>query len=321
MSMSLASLLRTAVGCLGLLTFCMVQAQSGPSPEALEKARQANLKCFACHAEEALQHPPRPGLDLTKLRKTIIDVPAFKNADHGRFACTKCHNEGYDDFPHAADAKDNTSTCADCHAKKTDIIQPQFDKSVHAKNMADKFTCTTCHDLHTMRIAKNQTDAGKIVAQDNHICLGCHDSDQTFAKFAPEKKVRPPIDEIHSWLPNTRLHWNSVRCVECHTALSKDMLSHEIVNKKKAERKCVTCHSVDSQLNLRLYRYMAEGENHNYGFLNSIFLRQSYVIGATRNPLIDTLITGLAAVTLAGVLLHGLLRLIAARIRRRKKNG
>ncbi|WP_018610590.1 cytochrome c3 family protein [Uliginosibacterium gangwonense] len=291
---------------------------SGPTPEALEKARKINEQCFACHAPEALQHPPQAGLDLAKLRQVIVDPDVFKNADHGRLACTKCHNEGYDDFPHAPDAKDSTGTCEDCHSKKVAKIEPEFNRSVHAKHMADKFTCTTCHNPHVMRNAAKQTDAGKLVAQDNRICLGCHDSDQTFAKFAPEKKTRPPIDDIHSWLPNTRLHWQSVRCVECHTPLSSDMLSHEIVNKDKAERKCVTCHSVNTQLNLRLYRYLAKDEHQKYGFVNSVILGKSYVIGATRNPILDSILIGLAALTVLGVAIHGLLRIVAAALRRRK---
>ncbi len=320
MNTSLAKLLRLA---LYLVVLCglvpAAHAEGGMSPAALEKARKVNAQCLSCHSPQGLEHP-QEGVDVAKLRKVLIDPLALQNADHGKFACTKCHTEGYEDFPHAEDAKDNTSNCSDCHQKKTDIIQAQFDKSVHAKHLADKFSCTTCHDLHVIRVAKNQTDAGKIVAQDNRICLGCHDSDQTFARFAPEKKVRPAIDEIHAWLPNTRLHWSSIRCVECHTPLNKDMLSHEIVDKKKAERNCVTCHSVNSQLNLRLYRYLAKDEQQKYGFLNSVMLGKSYVIGATRNPLLDTLFIGLAALTLLGVLAHGLIRIITTRLRRRKQH-
>jgi len=321
MKLPLCLFTRIAASCVVVL--CTMQTHAaglGQTPAALEKARLANATCLACHTAAALEHPPQPGLDLVKLRDAILDPEALKNADHGQFACTKCHTDGYEDYPHAADAKDNTASCQDCHAKKADKIQAEFDKSVHAKHLADKFTCTTCHDLHVIRVAKNQVDAKKIVAQDNHICLGCHDSDQTFAKFAPEKKTRPQIDDIHSWLPNTRLHWKSIRCVECHTPLSKDMLSHEIVNKDRAEKKCVTCHTADSQLNARLYRYLAKDETQKYGFINSVILGKSYVIGATRHPLLDSILVGLAALTLLGVLAHGLLRFIAAQLRRRNKN-
>lgn len=291
----------------------------GPTPQMQEKIRKANDECFACHSEAGLKNPPREGMDLKKLRGLLRDKEAFHASDHQRLACTKCHNEGYDDFPHAADAKDNTSSCPDCHQKKADHAQAQFDKSVHAKNLADKFTCTTCHNPHVMRIAKKLGDPKKIVAQDNRVCLGCHDSDERFAQFAPENKTRPPIDDIHSWLPNARLHWKAVRCVECHTPVvgADEPISHEIVNKKRAEKRCVTCHSRDTGLKVRLYRHLQEEDQQKYGFVNGAVLSNNYMIGATRNPLVDTLMIGLTVLTLGGVLIHAALRVLMHYLRRR----
>lgn len=315
-----ARLWRALAGCAAFFAVLSASAQTGPSPEAIEKARKANEQCFSCHAEEALRNPPRPDLDLKKLREVVRDRDTFHNSDHGRLACAKCHSEGYEDFPHASDAKDMTSTCSDCHSRKADKIDAEFQKSVHAKNLSEVFTCTTCHDPHLMRVAARLSDPGKIVAQDNRVCLGCHDSDQTFAKFAPEKKSRPLIDEIHSWLPNTRLHWQSVRCVECHTPVSQDMLSHEILNKERAERKCVSCHTVDSALKVRLYRHLATQEQNQYGFMNSIMIGKSYIVGATRNQVLDDVLLALAGLTVLGVAGHGLLRFIASRLRRRNRD-
>jgi predicted CXXCH cytochrome family protein len=322
MLMSFRSVLAAITMSTLLLTSSLAHAQNaGPSPEAIEKARVANLKCFSCHEPAAIEHPPQAGLDKKKLRAAVMDPNVFKGSDHGRLACTKCHNEGYTDFPHAADAKDSTNTCTDCHSKKAIKIEEEFAKSVHAKRMADTFTCTNCHNPHLMRIAEKLSNPAKIVEQDNRVCLGCHDSDETFAKYAPEKKSRPLIDQIHSWLPNTRLHWQNVRCVECHTPVSMDTpISHEIVDKTKAERKCVACHSVDSTLKVRLYRHLVQDEEQKYGFLNSVILSNSYVIGATRNAILDSLAIGLAVLTFVGVLLHGLLRYIAWRVREKKKH-
>ncbi len=294
---------------------------AGPTPEMLEKIRKANEECFSCHSQAGVQHPPKEGMDLKKLAGLTKDPEAFKGSDHQRLACTKCHNEGYDEHPHAAGAKDATSTCSDCHSKKADRVEKQFEKSVHAKNLADKFTCTTCHNPHVMRIAEKLGDPSKIVQQDNRVCLSCHDSDEKFAKFAPEKKSRPLIDDIHEWLPNTRLHWKAVRCVECHTPAvgAGEPLSHEIVNKDKAEKKCVACHTGNSALKTRLYRHLVKDEQQKYGFVNSVVLANSYVIGATRNPTVDTLMIGLAALTLLGVLAHAALRILMAYLRRRTK--
>ena len=304
-----------------------VAAQDKPaaviSPEQLAKARAGNDECFACHSTAGITHPQKADLDLKRLRGLVRDADAFYASDHQRLACTKCHNEGYDEHPHAADAKEMTSTCADCHDKTASAVSKQFDRSVHAKNLADTFTCTTCHDPHLMRQAAKLGDPHKIVAQDNRVCLGCHDADETFAKFAPEKKARPLIDEIHGWLPNARAHWKAVRCVECHTPAvgANEPISHQILGKDQAERQCVSCHSADSSLKTRLYRHLVSEERQRLGFANSVILANSYVLGATRHALIDTLLMIAFGAMLVGLLAHGVGRIVARRRQRKDKNG
>ncbi len=325
---SLFNKLLAIVGSFALLALPPMPAQAQNataviSPEQLAKIHAGNDKCLACHSQAGVEHPPLAGMDLKKLRTLIRDADAFYASDHQRLSCTECHNEGYDDLPHAADAKDNTTTCSDCHSKSAAIVDKQFANSVHAKNLSDKFTCTTCHNPHLMRLAAKLGDPQKIVAQDNRVCLGCHDSDEQFAKFAPEKKSRPLIDDIHSWLPNTRLHWKHVRCVECHTpaVAAGEPISHEIFNKEKAEKNCVTCHSANSALKTRLYRHLVKEEEHRLGFANSIILASSYMPGVTRHPLLDALILIAFGATFFGLLAHGLGRIIAHYIRRRKNHG
>jgi hypothetical protein len=111
-----------------------------------------------------------------------------------------------------------------------------------------------------------------------------------------------------------------VRCVECHTPEVKANrpLSHEILDKEKAEKNCLSCHSADSSLRTRLYRHLVKDEQEKFGFTNSVILSSSYVIGATRHPLLDKIVIGLVALTLGGVLIHGLIRIIFA-IRRKGK--
>ena len=112
-----------------------------------------------------------------------------------------------------------------------------------------------------------------------------------------------------------------MRCIECHTPTEDKLsLSHEIQNKDKAEKKCATCHSANSSLNARLYRHLATEEQNKYGFLNSVILSNSYVVGATRNPTLDMILIGLFVATLAGVIGHGLVRAIMTRLRRRKNH-
>ena len=290
-----------------------------------EAVRQANEACFACHSSAAIHNPPRPGLDLSVLSK-MTNSPApetYPGSNHGKVACTQCHGRVYDDYPHPEGAREKRSDCAECHASKVMRIEQQFDASVHAVRLRDRFTCSTCHDPHRDLIAYRLVDPRRIVAQDNRHCLGCHDSDSAFARFAPAEsagpKARPDIDRIHAWLPNTRLHWASVRCVECHTPAGKT-LSHEILAKDRAERQCVACHSQDSALKARLYRHLQKEENERLGFFNSIILTHAYVLGATRNPLLDAVVGGLFALTVLGILVHAAGRVLGWLLRRRRKD-
>lgn len=289
--------------------------------------RKANAACFECHSPAAVKKPPRADLDLSKLKDSRLDPAVFDGTDHGVMDCRQCHAKNhYGDYPHGEVGKTTTSPCSECHAAKVLRLEPQFANSVHAKNLKDKFTCNTCHDVHENVLARRLKDPARIVAQDNHGCLACHNDDKAYARLAPDaekappgqKKKRPDIDEIHHWLPNAKTHWNAVRCVDCHTpeVAEGKMLSHEILNKDKAEKKCLACHSANSTLKVRLYRHMAKEEQQKYGFTNSVILSNSYVIGATRHPLLDTVLIGLALATLLGVLGHGLLRILAARRRK-----
>lgn len=299
-------------------------------PAVAEKNRKANEACFSCHSEAGFKNPPRTDMDMKKLAETLYDPKAFNGSNHGTMDCRQCHGQGYNDFPHSKTGKNETSPCSECHATKVARLEPQYDASVHARldSVKAKFTCATCHDPHSAIGASQLKDPLKIAVQDNKACLECHNSNEVFAKFAPDnektpgtKKTRPDIDAIHDWLPNTRLHWKAVRCVECHTPEVKANrpLSHEILNKDKAEKNCVSCHSANSTLRTRLYRHLVKEEVATLGFTNSVILSSSYVIGATRNPTLDLIVIGLVALTLAGILLHGAIRIIVA-IRRKGKS-
>ena len=93
------------------------------------------------------------------------------------------------------------------------------------------------------------------------------------------------------------------------------MLSHEILSKDKAERNCLSCHSTSSSLKTRLYRHLVKEEQERLGFANSVILANAYVPGATRHPLLDTLVLGAFAAMIVGLLAHGLGRLLTRRRR------
>ena len=308
-------------------------------PETVEMIRKSNADCLSCHTEDALKKPPRHDMDLAKLGEALTDPALYDASVHAGMACKTCHVGGFREYPHTAPAgapasapaaapkvaKAETLQCNECHAQKTFRIDAQVEKSVHSKNLKEAFTCSTCHDPHVYKTAAKLVDPVKIVAQDNGMCLSCHDSDLKFAKFGgtlTPKKARPDIDAIHAWLPNTKRHWDSVRCIECHTppATTKSLaVSHEVLNKEKAERNCVTCHTQNTALRTRLYRYTAETQAQEAGFLNSALLGNAYVIGATRNTYLDLFGLGLIGLTIAGIGGHATLRVLGALIRRGRK--
>lgn len=318
----------------GLLVSWPVEAQTKGAapkdPETVAQVQAWNGECLACHTEAALHAPPRPGLDLTLLKKALTDPAKYAQSNHAGMACKTCHVGGYRDWPHSGPAqvvpgKAETLDCNECHAQKAWHVDAQVAKSVHSKNLSEKFTCSTCHDPHVYQTAAKLQEPAKIVAQDNGMCLSCHQSDEKFADFGGKltpAKRRPDIDAIHAWLPNTKLHWSAVRCVECHTPASPTRtlaISHEILGKDKAQRECVACHSQNSALRTGLYRHVAETESAQLGFLNSAVLGSSYVIGATRNTHLDRFGMVLVVLVAAGVGLHGLIRFLAALRRRRVK--
>lgn len=290
----------------------------------MAKIRASNAECYACHSEQGFKSPPRADLDLAKLRAFIHDPGQFDASNHAGMECKVCHGQGYVAFPHTADAKKQISECGECHASKALRVEKQFEASVHAKTLKDQFTCVTCHNPHVYRVAAKLGDPKKIVTQDNRMCMDCHNSDLRWAAFSKSltpAKPRPDLDALHGWLPNARLHWSSVRCVECHTPAStvKSLaISHEIQPKEKAEKNCVSCHSQEAQLATRLYRYAAASGADDLGFTNPNILGSAYVIGATRNLSLDRIVLALMALTLAGVMAHGAIRIFIAMSRRRK---
>jgi hypothetical protein len=113
-----------------------------------------------------------------------------------------------------------------------------------------------------------------------------------------------------------------VRCVECHTPVSnvKSLaLSHEVLDRGGAVHDCVACHSRETALRTRLYRHLVEAEQEQAGFLNSVILRNAYVIGATRNTYLDLAGAGLIVGVIGAVTGHGVLRLCAGWWRGRRR--
>jgi hypothetical protein len=119
-------------------------------------------------------------------------------------------------------------------------------------------------------------------------------------------------------LPNPTLHWRSVRCIECHTPATTHF-SHQILPAEQSARNCVECHSKEARLLTRLYQYRSQEDLQKNGWLNKAVFNQAYIIGMSRNETIDRWSLIILALTLVGLLAHGLGRFIANKVRRNQK--
>ena len=295
-------------------------AEDFPSAPGIDKAtKQANNLCLSCHTETGLKNPPRPDINLKGLANLLLSPTRFAESVHGEEACKDCHGDSYVQFPHTANSRYQIKMCPECHKTAGREKQAQFQETVHFKNHPYNFTCMSCHNPHVLEKPKQLGTAKKLVAQDNGMCRDCHESDYRWGQFTT--KPRPDIVAQHAkWLPNPAMHWDSVRCVDCHTPPQDRGTSHLILGQEKAQRDCVVCHSANSSLRTHLYRYFTDtGAVEKAGFLNGAVLTSAYVVGATRNQWLDWFTWSLTGLLVAVLLGHGLLRIVGYRLRKGRK--
>ena len=167
-----------------------------------------------------------------------------------------------------------------------------------------------CHNPHEYKIAaRTEENIREVIAYDNAICLNCH-ADLDEFQFIAERE-NPNILETHDWLPNQKLHFASVRCIECHTEQNDTLLvAHNIQPKELAVRKCVECHSNNSLLMASLYRHQAKETRDKLGFFNAALLGEYYVIGANRNYYLNLASVIIFGLVFLGIGVHAVLRII-----------
>jgi hypothetical protein len=278
--------------------------------------------CLRCHGMKTLSYQDPQSGELVDL---YIDENALPHASHGKEKCESCHKGDFEDYPHEIAQEKQAASCPDCHQDKPELkkyrfdkIAVQFEKSVHYQKEPDHFTCYTCHDLHTWQLSNGKQSTATLVDRNNGVCLNCHQARKVLK--APADKTPPPtIQEGHDWLPATGLHMESVRCLECHTPRPGSVI-HAIEPARRAEKNCEACHTQDSILLTKLYKYRIEQNKRSAGFINGVVLNDNYIIGMTRHPILDLLGILTVALTGLGVAAHGLGRWIAARRRRDHEN-
>jgi hypothetical protein len=267
-----------------------------------------NERCLKCHGQGKYEYSNESqGKQVKALMcsERIVKREEYYRSNHKSFSCTDCHSEQYTKFPHPGELRmEQKMNCIDCHGGDEKFAQYHFEaidtgylQSTHYKLESDGFSCWKCHNPHSYRInIRNSDNIKETIQYDNSICLNCHSNFDKFQLLTERKEIN--ILKTHEWLPNQAIHFQNVRCIECHTQVNNNILvSHLIKPKAEAVRKCNECHSQNSILMATLYKFKAK-EQRRSGFFNGIILNDSYVIGANRNEYLNIL----SLVILFGVL-------------------
>jgi hypothetical protein len=258
-----------------------------------------NERCFKCHGQGKYEYTNETlGRQIKALMysEIVIKREDFYRSNHKSFSCTDCHSEEYLKFPHEGKLRmEQKYNCIDCHGGDEKFanyhfeeIEAEYKKSTHFKLEEDGFSCWKCHDPHTYRISvRNSDNLKETIAYDNAICLNCHSDFNHFQLLSDRKEIN--IIQKHGWLPNQASHFKNVRCIECHTKINDSIqVSHYILPKTEAVKRCNECHSQNSILMASLYKFESKAQRRD-GFFNGIILNESYVIGANRNEYLNML--------------------------------
>jgi hypothetical protein len=281
-----------------------------------------NEKCLQCHGQSKYSYFNKESKKKVTKRmysELIMNRSVFYESNHREFKCIDCHSEEYIEFPHAGNLRmESKPNCLDCHGGDEkyakyhfENIEKEFQSSVHSEKHSEDFTCWMCHNAHTYLItARTSENIKQTIAYDNAICMNCH-SDFNKYQLLTDKQT-PNLIKKHDWLPNQKLHFQSVRCIECHTKKINDstLVGHNILPKKNAVKRCEECHSTNSVLMASLYRYKIKEIRSTQGFFRGILVNDSSVIGANRNFFLNIVSVLFASIVIVGLLIHALLRAI-----------
>ena len=307
--------IRTFITFVCLLFLMPVWAQLNVDMESEPAKAADNQHCFNCHANQiySFENEVSGMTERKAMNPNFIFQPdVFYQGVHRHFACTDCHSHDYENFPHQAELRlEPMYSCIDCHGGDEafasyhfEAIEEEFGKSVHASRHSENFNCWMCHDPHSYKaMTRSNFKISEIVTYHNQMCSNCHDNPVNFQRISDSTKK--PLEQIHEFLPNFKLHFSAVRCIECHTPAEDTLwVSHNVLEKEFAVKKCTECHSANTMLMSSLYKYQNLEARKNRGTLNAVFLNESYLIGANRNIYLNIISLVLFGLTVAGILIH-----------------
>ena len=283
-------------------------------PDLLTLKRNQEKLCLGCHLDN-------PDVK-SKYAKTLVSYStsvhgaAIEKGNPNAAVCVDCH--GTHDLQNT-ESKTSTinqfnipDVCGKCHVS----IAQEYGSSIHGialkKGIKDSPGCTYCHGEHNIRPLPNVPPR---VFEETHIkhttlvrnkmvyCVACHADEKLMKKYNIST-----VAKAHDWIPNKEAHWETVRCVDCHSSYIPPNLSHNILPPGKTLKKCEECHAQNSMLLSKLYKHEKITSREKFGFINGTILSDAYVIGTTRNILLDSLSLIIFGLIVVGILLHALLR-------------
>lgn len=283
--------------------------------------------CLKCHV--------KPAEAVTD--EQIFHQEKWEAGVHAGLGCTVCHvgedPTGFDHLPHRLG--DPPPSCLDCHdpargagpqefvgveavrealvdhAGEFLKVSEEVERSVHVVRI-DDFSCVGCHSPHFMRSGLAELPREERVEEANGACIGCHRAAVLEAVVpAPGQDEPNWFEETHAWDPAREAH-SKIRCVVCHTPVDRSN-NHEVLPSDRAIRSCDACHDVNAPL---IAEYVDRADP-SLWVTNPLVFKDAYLPGATRNRVVDGLLVGLFWLTVGGVLLHGLLRVLTRRRRPR----
>ena len=304
-----------------ILFVLFISCGSAWRSEAQSYQNAKHHPCLKCHSNQSYSfHNAVTNQEVKRLMNPyyILDTVAMTAGVHKQFDCTDCHSSEYGTYPHQSNLKlEPLSTCLDCHggdeafaSYQFEKIDAEFKKSIHYEVYGDNFTCSKCHSQHTyVATARTSSNVLEIVDYSNKMCLSCHNDMKRYKLVSGHDN--PKLVQIHDWLPNQELHFQHVRCIECHTEVVDSlMVSHHILSKDKALRKCVECHSANSRLKASLYKYQNLQKRAENGDLNTVLANESYIIGSHQSPILKLSSIVIFLLTLTVLIIHGIFRII-----------
>ena len=278
-----------------------VSAEAG-SADSLAGAMES---CVPCHMNPGMRMGYRD--EGGKVHQLFIDPEGFRRSIHyrnGKKTCGDCHEGDYGTFPHASR---KLPACLDCHREIREeylAIDRMARAGVHFREDMAGFDCATCHSPHGMVPSREMS-----VARKNRACIECHEG--------PSDPSGLSLARRHDWHPQAALHLDRIACISCHTKPEGEDFSfrHRILPKEQATSDCYACHTLDSKM---AYYIGSFGEKQPRTLGRLALVRDYYISGSTRFPLLDVGGLSLMALVFLGIAGHGLLRLRGAKRRGRE---